>query len=780
MPGPSDKFFDWLAQRGGEEEAAPTAATPPIAPPGGAARRVVVAAVGLAIAGAAAPIAVSAVAGTSGFLGPPLFTSALVALLILAPAGVALAVALSGLRRIAAALAAPGDREAEHAVLRVFAGTLTFGAALGLAAVTPGEAGAPVYLTVAALGLATSWALLLHVILWPLAPPMRRGAAMALDIVLLSAFLHFGGRTVAGWVPLYFAAIFYAGFRYGLGALVGNTVAAILGFAAVVASTEFWRQEPGLAAGLLVALAALPALVAGMIHALAAAQVAAAAAEADRRGVLRLIADNLRAALAPLAAAPAAASELPDTTEASARAVAARIGDVVEFAALEADGFAAPAEAFDPRALIKHVLSPLRADAAERGVALRWRVDAHLPLRLRGDAEALARIAESLAAEAVAATSAGTVRVALDATAGDARRIKLHLRLDAPALVEDLPAVRLAARLAARIGGQLAIDRPFGRRTRLTLTLTLAIEADAPDPLPDFGGGPALIATEDGELAAVLMEMLAAWRGDPRWVADGDAALAELVQLDPADRAVAIVDGRDRLLSALSFAHHAARLGPDAPFVILIAEPVQIDSLSGFNEAGFDGCIPVPVTERLLAGVLDALPLGPDRAATPHLAGPPRPLAERRGPAGDAAEHAAGRVTPLAAHPRFAPETAEAVDARVIEGLRALGGGPGFTGFLGDLIEGFRAEARQLMERIREAVAAGDVAGFGRCLAALRRTAGPLGGTQLCELLASLQCLTAGELRQRGALHVQRLDAEIDRLAAALLDFLPASEARRP
>ena len=57
--------------------------------------------------------------------------------------------------------------------------------------------------------------------------------------------------------------------------------------------------------------------------------------------------------------------------------------------------------------------------------------------------------------------------------------------------------------------------------------------------------------------------------------------------------------------------------------------------------------------------------------------------------------------------------------------------------------------------------------------------AGPLGGTQLCEVLTSLHDLTASELRQRGATHVRRLEAEVERLVAALIEFVPASDARQ-
>jgi HPt (histidine-containing phosphotransfer) domain-containing protein len=137
----------------------------------------------------------------------------------------------------------------------------------------------------------------------------------------------------------------------------------------------------------------------------------------------------------------------------------------------------------------------------------------------------------------------------------------------------------------------------------------------------------------------------------------------------------------------------------------------------------------------------------------------------------------AERITPIAAHPKFAPEmTAAAVDPRVIEGLRALDGDPNF---LAELIETFRTDARQVMQRLRHAAAGADAAAFARSVIALQRAAGQLGGTQLCELLASWRNLTAGDLRQRGAGHVNRLEAEIERLLSALSEFLPSGAARQ-
>jgi len=307
----------------------------------------------------------------------------------------------------------------------------------------------------------------------------------------------------------------------------------------------------------------------------------------------------------------------------------------------------------------------------------------------------------------------------------------------------------------------------------VVVTLPLAIEESAAEAILDLGQRPVLIAAEDEQFAAELAESLAGWNGDLRWVGGPDAALAALSRRETTERPVMIpvliVDGRRKLLSALSLAHHAARIGDAAPFVLLVADPGQIESLGELDEGDVDGFIPLPLSENLIANALDALPLEP-----PGLPAPERPAMQpfadpRREPTGE-------RITRLASHPKFVPEAA-ALDMRAIEGLRELGGDPDF---LGELIETFQADAQRTMERLDQAVAAADAAGFAQGLVALRRAASPLGGTQLCELLASLQGLTASELRQLGASHVQRLDAELKRLAAALTEVVAETEARLP
>jgi HPt (histidine-containing phosphotransfer) domain-containing protein len=312
--------------------------------------------------------------------------------------------------------------------------------------------------------------------------------------------------------------------------------------------------------------------------------------------------------------------------------------------------------------------------------------------------------------------------------------------------------------------------------------LALAVDESAAGPVLDLGNRTVLIATEDEGFAGELAVLLDQWNADARWAGDADSALAELARHDtpepPVLTPVLVIDGRGKLLSALSLAHHAAQIGDDAPFILLAADAVQIESLGEVDQGEIDGFLPLPVSEALLANVFHSMPLGPpgpDPLAVRRLVDPPRATAKRQAETDEPNERASDRITPIAAHPKFVPDMATMLDMRAIEGLRALDGSPGF---LEEVIATFRADARQIMERIDHEAAAADAAGFAHGLSALRRAASPLGATQLCELLASLHGLTASELRQQGALHVQRLDAEIERLAATLTEFLPAGEAR--
>jgi hypothetical protein len=307
------------------------------------------------------------------------------------------------------------------------------------------------------------------------------------------------------------------------------------------------------------------------------------------------------------------------------------------------------------------------------------------------------------------------------------------------------------------MGGHVVAEGPAAWAVSLPLALD---EATLPLPL-DLAQRPVLLVTDDSQFAGELAEPLGAWNADTRWVGGLDDALVYVERFETPLSPVLIVDGRVRVIPALSFVHRAALVRDDPPPILFVAEAAQIGALAGIGDGELTGLLPAPVSDQVLENALHALPTIPTR---------PIPAAVE--PAFPAAAYldSDDRVTPIAAHPRYVAEPAASVDARVIAGLRNLSGG---GNFFAEVVDSFRADSRQIMDRIAAAADAGDVGAFARGTHALRRCAATVGGTGLCELALSLRGITAGELRQQDAAIVQRLAAELARFNSALVEFLP-------
>src|SRR6202000_1304534 len=115
------------------------------------------------------------------------------------------------------------------------------------------------------------------------------------DAALLAGFMHYGAGLTAPWFPMFLLATFYAGFRFGLTALIIASITNVLGFAVVVATTAFWQQQMLLAGGLLVAMIVLPAYVGSMAREVAQSREAAVAAQVARTRFMMVISQALRA-----------------------------------------------------------------------------------------------------------------------------------------------------------------------------------------------------------------------------------------------------------------------------------------------------------------------------------------------------------------------------------------------------------------------------------------------------------------------------------------------------
>ncbi len=111
-----------------------------------------------------------------------------------------------------------------------------------------------------------------HLLYRPGVSVARRLIGMALDFGIFSYGMHVGGETFAPLYPIYLWVIFGNGFRFGLPYLFAASATGILAFGAVIATTDFWQVQAGLAAGLTAGLILLPLYVSTLIRKLSEAK----------------------------------------------------------------------------------------------------------------------------------------------------------------------------------------------------------------------------------------------------------------------------------------------------------------------------------------------------------------------------------------------------------------------------------------------------------------------------------------------------------------------------
>ncbi|HTW53354.1 MAG TPA: HAMP domain-containing sensor histidine kinase [Stellaceae bacterium] len=758
---------------------------------------------GLGIAGIFPPLAFTVRPGNLGFVFGLPISIALTALLILAPALVGLMTSVFGLEMVRENFRARGDKEHEQAILRVFVAAAAV--AYGFAIAGYGE-GAESCRIAAGLGLAGAWIFLLAAILDPISSPLRLYAGMIYDAALLAVFLHVGAVLTAPWFPLFLLGTFYAGFRFGPRALGAASIANLAGFAVVIATTAFWQQQVLLAAGLLIAMVVLPAYVGSMVREVAAARDAATAAQAARTRFLMVISQALRAPLDAIVGTagisePAGRVVGQPAMRPSARSLLSQVSNILDFSAIEAGAFVPEIEAFDLHRLVNEALADRRAEAKSRGSRLRVHVDPALPYRLRGWPQQLAQILDYLVARATEVSGGGAVRIAIDAAGRDGNTLTLRIAVrdegepitpaDAEALLNPFAGVAerqtasahgafglaVVNRLIELMGGSIAIESGAARGGSFVITVPLTVDDPEVDSALDLGRCLVLIATEDSQFASDLAEPLNAWHGDPRWI-EGFGGTLGFEPREEGACSVLIVDGRSHMLAALSFAHRAVSGSSPPSFVLMIAEATQIEGLIELTDGELDGVLAASLNDQLLANALRSLPLWGGVSPRPVMVpetiepvGEPPPAPAIPEPLYTPEPEAAPvpQVTPITVHPRFGAET-QIVDPRAIAALRGLGGG---DDFLAEIVDSFRAETKDIMNRIVRAAAGADAANFARGLQALRSCAANLGGTRLCDLLLAMRDISQRELREQGSGVVQKLGDELARLEAALLEFLP-------
>lgn len=574
----------------------------------------------LGVAAFALPLWVALVRGGLGLLAAPSSGIVLATALIAAPAAAAVAASWRGFRRLAAA---PADSEPSRAVGRVVLAAAMLAYAVALGAVTPYREAVVGCVVVAALGLACAWLFLLHAIVAPAPSRIRGVVATAVDVGLVSAFLHAGDFLTAAWSAAYLILVIRDGGRWP------TVAAALAGLATVFATTTFWWGQPLMALGTFAALALVPAQVAALLRRAAASVAADAGAAAARTRLYAALGDGVRESLKALLRAGARLdrtdlspqeAEIIARMRLSARAALVQVDELPTYAAIETGEFAPETRPFDLYQLVHGAVAALRPQAADRGTALTVRIDPRLPYELRGWPHQLRQLLMMQIAGALRGSERAAIAVHLDLVeiAGEAVHLRLVVREQGGRVVPGAaargndPALAAAARLARAMGGRFARSGTAKTGLEISADLPFALDRAAAALLLDLDRLPVLIITEDSAFAAELAASLRQWRAIPRWIGGGEGAFAQVEALLPdAQRPALIVDGRDDVLAGLSWAHRASRANPAAaPYVLFVAAEARIDSVIGLADGVLDAILSAPFTPGVLQSTLHALRTG--------------------------------------------------------------------------------------------------------------------------------------------------------------------------
>ncbi len=603
-------------------------------------RQARVTALALALYAVLAPLVV---AGIGAFkLGPaldPLLGLLALALCLAGPALAFVIVTLKGLGPIAAELGARSGGEAQQAIIRVF---FTGVVLLYLAALAALGVGGDLLLPLLAVdvpGMLCAWLLFVHMMAVPHVVTLRRAAALVSDVAFVSVFLHVGDGYAAPWFPIYLWVIFGFGFRFGLRALAASAVLSILGFGAVVISTPYWQSRPAEAAGVYVALALLPSYAATLVRRLTAAKAAAEEANAAKSRFLAIMSHELRTplnsfigmgALFARTNLDAEQRDMLATMRFSAQTLLGLINDLLDLSKLEAGKLKPAIESFALHELLGSVVALLKPQAEAKNLALTLAVDPRLPPVYRGLPLQLRQVLVNLVANAIKFTARGRISLTASYLGPEDAKLRLALAVkdegvgippEAQTRIFEVFAqadetvtrrfggtglgLAICKQLVELMGGTISVSSEAGRGS--TFTVELALEPDAAGFArpPDLAGRNLALISPDSEFAASLQARIRAWRGDLRWYAEGEAALADLAgKKGSVNPAVVLLDGRDNPLAALSLAHRLGNASSEEHQILFIAGPRGSDAVARLGVAQLTAVIEAPVSEAQLASAL--------------------------------------------------------------------------------------------------------------------------------------------------------------------------------
>ena len=249
------------------------------------------------------------------------------------------------------------------------------------------------------------------------------GCALIADLEVLSLCLHLDGPGNAALFPLYLWVIQGNGFRLGIKPLFFAVGVAFVSFAAVIATTPYWHDQPTLSFSLLAALVVLPGYSSTLIRKLSRARLQAEQASRDKSMFLAAISHELRTPLNAILGSVSLVEDTPLNEEQRSlfgamrigtQALLSLIGSILDFSRVEAGLMPVKHDPVDLAALLIELRDLVAIQARMKSLQLSIHASPDVPLTILGDRKHLLEVLVNLASNAVKFTETGGICLSVE------------------------------------------------------------------------------------------------------------------------------------------------------------------------------------------------------------------------------------------------------------------------------------------------------------------------------------------------------------------------------